>query len=291
MNGTKINASKYTPQLPHWSQDLSKWNNSASVMQALNSDSDKLKHNETLLFVNDDYCEISRRRPNARYHHLLFQVLTDLMALSVLSFVIFFLCTIDIGEIIKGYTDSDRKGRGILVLALVTFIALLIISLTAFNYFLFAPKDYPLRFNRKTGKVYVYDYVNLHVWHLAETLTALFKFPFFLPTRPVEKVFDWQDIQAVETYYMTSIKGVNKTTRSIYCVVCAPGTTQIVDRFMLSITGDGLSATPYRQWVWVCSYMSFNDTQLDNTLVNRDNFWGRPVVWSDKFAKESARSK
>ncbi len=27
MNGTKINASKYTPQLPHWSQDLSKWNN------------------------------------------------------------------------------------------------------------------------------------------------------------------------------------------------------------------------------------------------------------------------
>ncbi|WP_404881146.1 DUF6708 domain-containing protein, partial [Klebsiella pneumoniae] len=103
---------------------------------------------------------------------------------------------------------------GILVLALVTFIALLIISLTAFNYFLFAPKDYPLRFNRKTGKVYVYDYVNLHVWHLAETLTALFKFPFFLPTRPVEKVFDWQDIQAVETYYMTSIKGVNKTTRS-----------------------------------------------------------------------------
>ncbi|CCM89814.1 hypothetical protein STCC_5145 [Klebsiella pneumoniae] len=37
--------------------------------------------------------------------------------------------------------------------------------------------------------------------------------------------------------------------------------------------------------------MSFNDTQLDNTLVNRDNFWGRPVVWSDKFAKESARSK
>ncbi len=52
----------------------------------------------------------------------------------------FFLCTIDIGEIIKGYTDSDRKGRGILVLALVTFIALLIISLTAFNYFLFAPK-------------------------------------------------------------------------------------------------------------------------------------------------------
>lgn len=107
-------------------------------------------------------------------------------------------------------------------MALVTFIALLIISLTAFNYFLFAPKDYPLRFNRKTGKVYVYDYVNLHVWHLAETLTALFKFPFFLPTRPVEKVFDWQDIQAVETYYMTSIKGVNKTTRSIYCVVCAP---------------------------------------------------------------------
>lgn len=111
MNGTKINASKYTPQLPHWSQDLSKWNNNASVMQALNSDSDKLKHNETLLFVNDDYCEISRRRPNARYHHLLFQVLTGLMALSVLSFVIFFLCTIDIGEIIKGYTDSDRKGE------------------------------------------------------------------------------------------------------------------------------------------------------------------------------------
>ena len=66
------------------------WNNSASVMQALNSDSDKLKHNETLLFVNDDYCEISRRRPNARYHHLLFRVLTGLMALSVLSFVIFF---------------------------------------------------------------------------------------------------------------------------------------------------------------------------------------------------------
>ncbi len=46
---------------------------------------------------------------------------------------------------------------------------------------------------------------------------------------------------------------------------------------MLSITGDGLSATPYRQWVWVCSYMSFNDTQLDNTLVNRDNFWVDPL--------------
>lgn len=87
----------YTPQLPHWSQDLSKWNNSASIMQALNSDSDKLKHNETLLFVNDDYCEISRRRPNARYHHLLFQVLTGLMALSVLSFVIFF-CVPQISE-------------------------------------------------------------------------------------------------------------------------------------------------------------------------------------------------
>ena len=47
---------------------------------------------------------------------------------------------------------------------------------------------------------------------------------------------------------------------------------------MLSITGDGLSATRFTDSGYgFCSYMSFNDTQLDNTLVNRDNFWVDPL--------------
>ena len=239
--------STYRPQLPNWSQDLNKWNNSASVMQILNSGSDKLDHNDTLRFVNDDYCEISHCRPNARYRHLLHVVLTGLMTLLVGTATIFFLCTGGIEMTIQIFTEANHDDKGTWMLMVITIILLDAISFTAFNYFLFAPKDYPVRFNRKTGKVYVYDYVNLHVWHLSETIISLFKFPFFLPTRPIQKVFDWQDIQAVETYYMTNVNGVNGTTRSIYGVVCAPGTTQVVDHFMLSLTSDSLSGTPYRQ--------------------------------------------
>lgn len=157
----------------------------------MNSDSDKLKYNEILLFVNDDYCEILCCCFNVWYYYLLFQVLIGFMVLFVLFFVIFFLCIIDIGEIIKGYIDLDCKGRGILVLVFVIFIVLFIISFIVFNYFLFVFKDYLLCFNCKIGKVYVYDYVNLYVWYLVEMFIVLFKFFFFFFMCLVEKVFDW----------------------------------------------------------------------------------------------------
>ncbi|WP_071608856.1 DUF6708 domain-containing protein [Entomohabitans teleogrylli] len=285
--------SKYTPQLSHWLQDLNKWTNSAPVRRVLNTNNDsaqKLEHNGTLLFVNDDYCEISRRRPNERYRHLIHLILTGLLALVVVSFTLFFVCTGGVEESVKIYSGTDSRDKNTWTLMLFSVCLLLVVGLTSFNYFLFAPKDYPLRFNRKTGKVYVYDYVNLQVWQLGDSIKAMFTFPFFLPTRPVQKVFDWQDVQGVETYFSARVKGAPYTSRCLYGVVCAPETTQMVDKFLLSVSGNELSSHPYRQWIWICSYMAFNDDHLDKTLVNRDNFWGRKVVWSDEFARESTRS-
>ncbi|WP_300006084.1 DUF6708 domain-containing protein, partial [uncultured Cedecea sp.] len=87
---------------------------------------------------------------------------------------------------------------------------------------LFEPQGAPVRFNRKRQKVYVYGFKKS-----------------FLPWRrwhPVIKEFDWKDIHGERVMIQTDADQGHR----IYCAVCKPGTFDVVDRFILTWTVDGI---------------------------------------------------
>ncbi|WP_329958631.1 DUF6708 domain-containing protein [Limnobaculum parvum] len=152
-------------------------------------------------------------------------------------------------------------------------------SATLLNYSLFAPKDCPIRLNRKTGKVYIYDYILLNL-----STKGLFTSPFFRVTKPVQKEFDWQDIQAVLTSMAAPVStGGMLRSYVIRCVVCKPGTTEMIDHFCL--TAD--SSLSYDEWMWINSYMAFSDDNLDTTTFEKDNVPGKAIIWKPEYDEKA----
>ncbi|WP_392560323.1 DUF6708 domain-containing protein [Orbus mooreae] len=103
------------------------------------------------------------------------------------------------------------------------------------------PADYPVRFNRKTGKVYVYEprlSKRLYYFPLRE-IVKLYK--------PVIKVYDWQDIEG-----MVTRKGFF-LQQEFFAAVVDPQTDTLMDYFSL---WDNANYINHSEWRWLLCYMN-----------------------------------
>ncbi|OCG40956.1 hypothetical protein A9G28_07185 [Gilliamella sp. Fer1-1] len=136
--------SKYQPQVSCWREDLHKGIYTTQL---------HLSNNKKLRYANDDYCEFSRRFTgmNPFLRMLMIIIAFLIILLSILGFYMV------IRDIVVGEEDS-------LMFLPFNFVVILIIQLflQMFLNICFAPEDCPIRFNRKTGKVYIYDHFLLY---------------------------------------------------------------------------------------------------------------------------------
>jgi hypothetical protein len=147
----------------------------------------------------------------------------------------------------------------------------------------FAPEDCPIRFNRKTGKVYIYDHFLLYfgAW---STFT---RSPFRAKEITV-KEFNWADIQGCMTSVSVPLAsgGMVRSYR-LECVVCEPNTTKVIDHFLLA----AYSSLNYYEWMWINSYMAFSDNNLDAEFMPEEDFtWPIKVNWPEEIDKKSKAS-
>ncbi|NUF50608.1 DUF6708 domain-containing protein [Gilliamella sp. ESL0250] len=257
--------SKYQPQVSAWREDLHKWVYTTKL---------HLSNNKKLRYANDDYCEFSRRltgmNPLLRIFMITIVLLCNLLSIWGLSWII-------------PSTIIDTKGNIIVIpccLLLIFFIYFFF--LMASNIF-FSPEDCPIRFNRKTGKVYIYDHFLLYFGSL-ETFT---RSPLKVKEITV-KEFNWADIQGCMTSVSVPLAsgGMVRSYR-LECVVCEPNTTKVIDHFLLA----AYSSLSYDEWMWINNYMAFYDNNLDAELMPEEEFtWPIKVNWPEELDKKSKAS-
>ena len=127
-------------------------------------------------------------------------------------------------------------------------LGLIIVSLFALFLFLMQllkviiwPTDYPVRFNRKTGKVYVYEPMlskRLYYFPLRE-IRKLYK--------PVIKVYDWQSIDGMVTRNGFFLR------QEIFAAVIDRQTDTLIDYFSL---WDNANYIDKSEWRWLLCYMN-----------------------------------
>jgi hypothetical protein len=258
--------SKYQPQVSAWREDLYKGVYTTQL---------HLSNNKKLRYANDDYCEFSRSlsgmNPLLRIFMITIISATVLLASIVLYFVI---------PII--FFEKSETRFIFIPCCLLVFFCMYLFFLMALNIF-FAPEDFPIRFNRKTGKVYIYDHFLLYfgAW---STFT---RSPFRAKEITV-KEFDWADIQGVMSSVSapTGSGGIVRTYR-IECVICKPNTTKVTDHFILSTH----NCLTYDEWMWINSYMAFSDNNLDAEFMPEEDFtWPIKVNWPEEIDKKSKAS-
>ena len=103
------------------------------------------------------------------------------------------------------------------------------------------PADYPVRFNRKTGKVYVYEPMlskRLYYFPLRE-IRKLYK--------PVIKVYDWQSIDGMVTRNGFFLQ------QEIFAAVIDRQTDTLIDYFSLWFNANYVHKS---EWRWLLCYMN-----------------------------------
>ncbi|WP_085166072.1 DUF6708 domain-containing protein [Gilliamella bombi] len=258
--------SKYQPQVSSWREDLHKGIYTTQL---------HLSNNKKLRYATDDYCEFSRRlsgmSPLLRILMITIASATVLLSLVVLYFVI---------PII--FFEKSKTRFIFIPCCLLVFFGMYIFFLMASNIF-FAPEDCPIRLNRKTGKVYIYDHFLLYfgAW------STFIRSPFRAKEITV-KEFNWADIQGCMTSVSVPLAsgGMVRNYR-LECVVCEPNTTKVIDHFLLA----AYSSLNYYEWMWINSYMAFSDNNLDGELMPEEEFtWPIKVNWPEEIDKKSKAS-
>ncbi|MWP48078.1 hypothetical protein GQ589_11635 [Gilliamella sp. Pas-s27] len=232
-----------------------------------------LSNNKKLRYANDDYCEFSRRLGGgyfARWITIFFSSIFVLLSLFALYMGVFVIIT-----------EIDGRILTISVSLLLLFVAYFLFQFLLNT--LFAPEDCPIRFNRKTGKVYVYEHFILYfgAWII------LIRSPFRAKEITV-KEFNWADIQGCMTSVSVPLAsgGMVRSYR-LECVVCEPNTTKVIDHFLLA----AYSSLNYYEWMWINSYMAFSDNNLDGELMPEEEFtWPIKVNWPEEIDKKSKAS-
>jgi hypothetical protein len=257
--------SKYQPQVSAWREDLHK---------GIYTTKSHLSNNKKLRYANDDYCEFSRRLPVMQYF---------LRCITVI-FSLIFVVSIILGILFIIYIITKlNEGRSIFILCTFLIILSFQLFLQMFLNVCFAPEDCPIRLNRKTGKVYIYDHFLLYfgAW---STFT---RSPFRAKEITV-KEFNWADIQGCMTSVSVPLAsgGMVRSYR-LECVVCEPNTTKVIDHFLLA----AYSSLNYYEWMWINSYMAFSDNNLDAEFMPEEDFtWPIKVNWPEEIDKKSKAS-
>ena len=135
---------------------------------------------------------------------------------------------------------------------------------------LFVPRGTPIRFNRQRQKIYVYEYQRK--WN------PWVRWPTTI------KVFDWADVHA----QMTRETGRYDQGYRLYGVVCKPGTTEIIDSFVLS-WAVGHPKLLRGLWSHCCHYMQAKPVPTAPLLTKAPASWTpfNTVRWPADIDRES----
>lgn len=143
------------------------------------------------------------------------------------------------------------------------------------------PADIPVRFNRQTGKVYVYDPI-LNKNYIRYPWKALMQ-----SVTPEIKVFEWQNLSA-----FSRRKGL---VGELWLAACKPNSYEVIDYFLVCD-----SPALYDEWLWIMEYMEFTREQsyqsreqpIHWSHVYLSPCFASPIIWPEGVDKAStARSK
>jgi hypothetical protein len=143
-----------------------------------------------------------------------------------------------LGEL--GFDQVAGSEDGFWSLAFLLSACLLSLSVFVIRLDLRLPKDRPVRFNRRQGKVYA----NYYTWNHNP----------FGRWGGGAKVFDWNTLQAEITKQIGASGTVVTQRYSLDLVVCKPGTSEEVDRFRLQQGAQTIKQYE-EQWEFIRRYM------------------------------------
>ena len=229
---TASKTSRFTPKNPLWDEDLPERESGIDFNQRL--DSPLL--DEDLNHVDENYLEISRTSSVIRG-------LGVLVGIMFLASAIAFL----IPDLIRQWNVFVTRAP-FLGLYYCTMLvgAALAAGLFALHDCLL-PRDTPVRFNRNTRKIYVYEYT--------ASLRRLQRW------RKEIKIYDWDNIEA-EIAKVSGFTGKAYVVRhELVLVICKAGTNEVIDR--ISLKGNDVTVeTLYQLWSYVRRFMAYGPTRI-----------------------------
>jgi hypothetical protein len=158
-------------------------------------------------------------------HRLVVSRTSDILRGGGLFFGLVFLALVVVAAGFLGFAAVDLFQQGRQGYVFSAFMLLLVLAagcagvLMFFRIDLSVPRDTPVRFNRKTGKLQAYEYQRTH--------NPFAKWP------TVIKEFDWSTVEA-EIHKQAGFNGKAYVVRyALVLCICKPGTTEVVDRVTL----------------------------------------------------------
>ncbi|HEM6741390.1 TPA: DUF6708 domain-containing protein [Citrobacter farmeri] len=133
-----------------------------------------------------------------------------------------------------------------------------------------APRDQPLRLNRKRQKLYIFNYNSSHLPWLKWPVTI--------------KCYNWSDVHGEIIF-----SGVGGDRGyHLYGAICEPGTYNVVDRFLLAKEWEEREQLN-QIWSYLCIYMKGESDLPEPGFKGRPDFW-RPRKadkWPEDMERES----
>ncbi|EPR0411789.1 DUF6708 domain-containing protein [Enterobacter asburiae] len=156
------------------------------------------------------------------------------------------------------------------IFSLVGLISLSPFVLLALKMSFVAPRDQPLRLNRKRQKLYLFNYNRSRLPWLNWPVSI--------------KVYNWADV-----YGEIMFSGVGGDRGyHLYGAICEPGTYNVVDRFLLAKEWEEREQLN-QIWSYLCIYMKGESDLPEPRFKGRPDFW-RPRKadkWPDEMERES----
>ncbi|OCL19213.1 DUF6708 domain-containing protein [Gilliamella sp. wkB171] len=271
-----FNSTRYTPKIYGWTRDLEKSINRYDSGVRLKKDKQGRPYLKQMRYADDTYCELGRFSNGERTNNILFGLLAFISMLISVGGLLY--------AAIFAITELDNIGLAFIwlcfIVAIVPFLSICTSGLTIRS--LLLPADIPVRFNRQTGKVYVYDpQLNKHY----------FWFPWKVLMRmatPDIKVFEWDNLSA-----FSRRKGV---VNELWLAACKPGTYEVIDYFLVCD-----APALYDEWLWIMEYMAFarelsykSEVQPTHWSHDINLRFASPIIWPegvDKASKASSKAE
>lgn len=233
------NRSRFSPSTPRWYKDLVP--RASKINFEENLESPLL--DEDLNHVDNNYVEISRTSSVLRGGGLFIGLIFFLFVGAVIFPLI--------------GTIGLRFFTLIPLLGVFAILMLLGTSVLAFFFIIYdcrLPVDTPVRFNRRTQKIYSYEYIaslsSFKRWHKEV------------------KVYDWSCVEA-EIAKFSGFSGKAYIVRyELHLVICKPGTHEVIDRIALK-RNDVTGLTLYERWSYLRRFMADGARSLPKLHVRQ----------------------
>ncbi|WP_142984546.1 DUF6708 domain-containing protein [Atlantibacter hermannii] len=202
---------------------------------------------------NDIYLEVPRYGTDVIWGGMI------ITATLMLSMVIFFI----VSSILSGFYVF-------IIIAVVASLVLSFLCFLSLKMYFIAPRNQPIRLNRKRQKIYLFDYNRSRLPWL--------KWPVTITS------YSWADVYGEISFSPTP----GDRGYRLYGAVCAPGTRNVVARFLLAREWEEREQLN-QIWSYLCIYMKGESDLPEPRFKGRPDFW-RPRKadkWPENMERES----